>query len=31
MDELNALLRKQYLAYRNRMEYIRWHLRWKRF
>ena len=28
MDQLNALLREQYRQYRNRMNYIGWHLRW---
>lgn len=28
MDKLNALLEKQYKQYRNRMNYLAWHLRW---
>ena len=31
MEQLKALLNKQYREYRNRMEYIRWCLRWRRF
>ena len=29
MDRLNELLRKQYRQYRNRMDYLMIHLRWK--
>lgn len=29
MNELNELLRKQYRIYRNRMQYIGHHLRWR--
>ena len=28
MNELNALLEKQYKQYRQRMNYLAWHLRW---
>ena len=29
VEQLKALLNKQYREYRNRMEYIRRHLRWR--
>lgn len=29
MKELNELLRRQYKAYRNRMNYLAFRLRWK--
>ena len=29
MKQLMDLLNKQYREYRNRMNYLAWHLRWK--
>lgn len=29
MEELNKMLKRQYLEWRNRMRYLAWHLRWR--